>query len=256
MTRSSSTWLSLALLLVPAAAHAQTAPDPAQAAPAPYAAPQQPPQVPYYYPQPYAYPYLQQPQQAPAKAPISPRRIPYHGREIPAGATVVTRGHNGLLAAGLSVFGGLYLISVITAAASCSPGDSASTCRSNTAWLASRRLARSSRPPIRTPRSAGATSPSSMECSRSRASRRPSAPTLRASSGWSFQAPRREGPRPGRAGRCCPARPAQRPERRSRSPPSEPRRGQRPSLLRSVNRRTGTGSARSRASSTPRSRPI
>ena len=135
MTRSSSTWLSLALLLVPAAAHAQTAPDPAQAAPAPYAAPQQPPQVPYYYPQPYAYPYLQQPQQAPAKAPISPRRIPYHGREIPAGATVVTRGHNGLLAAGLSVFGGLYLISVITAAASCSPGDSASTCRSNTAWL-------------------------------------------------------------------------------------------------------------------------
>jgi hypothetical protein len=140
-----SIWLSLALVLVPAAAQAQTVPDPAPAAAAPsviapaatapYVAPQQPPQVTYYYPQPYAYPYPQQQQPQPVKAPLSPRRIPYHGGEIPAGATVITKGHNGLLAAGLSVFGGLYVISVITAAASCSPGDSASTCRSNTAWL-------------------------------------------------------------------------------------------------------------------------
>lgn len=89
----------------------------------------------YIYPQQYPYPYLQPQAPVPAKPVISPRRIPYHGGEIPAGATVITKGHNGLLAAGLSVFGGLYLISVITAAASCAPGDSAPSCRANTAWL-------------------------------------------------------------------------------------------------------------------------
>ena len=132
-----SPWLfpALLLLLLPAVAQAQPAPDPAPPAPAPQLiAPQT---ATYIYPQqyPYPYPYFQPQPQAPAKAALSPRRIPYHGGEIPAGSRVVTLGHNGLLAAGLSVFGGLYLISVITAAASCSPGDSASSCRANTAWL-------------------------------------------------------------------------------------------------------------------------
>jgi hypothetical protein len=129
-----SLWLVPALLLLPTVARAQPTPGPAPAAPAPYVtAPST--TTTYVYPQQYAYPYFQPQAPAPAKPTISPRRIPYHGGEIPAGATVVTRGHNGLLAAGLSVFGGLYVISVITAAASCSPGDSASSCRSNTAWL-------------------------------------------------------------------------------------------------------------------------
>lgn len=129
-----SPWLFSALLLLPALAQAQPALDPAPPAPAPpVIAPST--MTTYVYPQPYAYPYFQPQARLAVKAAISPRRVPYHGGEIPAGATVVTRGHNGLLAAGLSVFGGLYLTSVITAAASCSPGDSASSCRANTAWL-------------------------------------------------------------------------------------------------------------------------
>ena len=141
-----SFWLLPALVLLPAVAQAQTLPDPAAAAPAsPVAAP--PAQAPYmtapptstvmyYYPQQNAYSLQPQtPAPAPVKAAIPPRRVPYHGGEIPAGATVITRSHNGLLAAGLTVFGSLYAISVITAVASCTPGDSATSCRSNTAWL-------------------------------------------------------------------------------------------------------------------------
>jgi hypothetical protein len=126
-------WLIPALLLAPVVARAQ--PLPAEPPPAQAPSDAAPPgsQVTYYYPQPYAYPSLQGP--APTKAALSPRRVPYHGGEVPAGATVITRGHNALLAAGIATFGGLYLISVITAAASCSPGDSASSCRANTAWL-------------------------------------------------------------------------------------------------------------------------
>ncbi len=128
-------WLVPALLLFPTVAEAQPVPDPAPAGPTPIINVAPAPQVSYYYPPQYSYPYLQQPPAAPVKAAISPRRVPYRGGEIPAGARVITTGHNGLLAAGLSVFGGLYLISVITAAASCSPGASASSCRANTAWL-------------------------------------------------------------------------------------------------------------------------
>jgi hypothetical protein len=130
-----SLWLLPALVLLPVVAHAQPAPDPAPPAPAPYVTAPPTTTTTYVYPQQYAYPYLQPQAPAPVKQAIPPRRVPYHGGEIPAGATVVTKGHNGLLAAGISVFGGLYLISVITAAASCSPGDSASSCRSNTAFL-------------------------------------------------------------------------------------------------------------------------
>ena len=131
-----SLWLIPALVLLPAVVHAQSAPDASPPAPAPSVTAPPSSTTTYIYPQQqYAYPYFQPQAAAPVKQAIPPRRVPYHGGEIPAGATVVTKGHNGLLAAGLSVFGGLYLISVITAAASCSPGDSASSCRSNTAFL-------------------------------------------------------------------------------------------------------------------------
>jgi hypothetical protein len=140
-----SLWLLPALVLLPAVAQAQTLPDPAPAPPvaappaqAPYVTAPPTSTVMYYYPQQNAYslqPQTPAPAPAPVKAAIPPRRVPYHGGEIPAGATVITKSHNGLLAAGLSVFGGLYAISVITAAASCTPGDSATSCRSNTAWL-------------------------------------------------------------------------------------------------------------------------
>lgn len=98
-----SLWLFPALVLLPAGAQAQTLPEPAPYAPAPSVAapvPQAPyvtapptSTVMYYYPSQNAYPLLQPQLPAPVKAAVSPRRVPYHGGEISAGATVIAKGH-------------------------------------------------------------------------------------------------------------------------------------------------------------------
>jgi hypothetical protein len=133
-------WLTPALVLWPALAHGQTpaAPPPPPPAPAPVYAP---PPAPYGYGYGYGYappPYYGYPPYVPSYAaakPVTVRTVPYNGGPVPDGATLKTKRSNVLLGAGLITMGSLYVISAVYAMAACSPGDSAESCPSNTAWL-------------------------------------------------------------------------------------------------------------------------